>query len=131
VIGLNLFIRMGKHHRLLNIDTHLAYFVLWRTLVQEKIVMLNQFLTKQSKYRKSGSNMSTFLHKRKRYVNKMTCILSVLHQIKIMYIPDFEDFHYFFMNRFSITIFFAVLLYSIVYSVRWISICLNLWKAPF
>merc|ERR1712137_359319 len=72
--------------------------------------MLNQFLTKQSKYRKSGSNMSTFLHKRKRYVNKMTCILSVLHQIKIMYIPDFEDFHYFFMNWFSITIFFCCII---------------------
>ena len=33
-------------HRLRPINTHLAYFVLCRTLIQEKIDMLNQFLTK-------------------------------------------------------------------------------------
>ena len=46
-------------HRLIHIVTHLAHFVLCRTLIQEKIDRLNKFCTKQSSYRKSGINMST------------------------------------------------------------------------
>ena len=40
-------------------------------------------------------------------------------------IPDFRYLLCFVLNRFSI--FFAELLYSIVYSARWVSIGLNLW----
>ena len=54
----HLYLSMPPCHRLRHIDTHLAYFVRCRKLIQEKIVMMNQFLTKQSKYRKSGINMS-------------------------------------------------------------------------
>ena len=68
----NSTIKKSVNHRLRHIDTHLAYFVLCRTLVQENIVMLNQFLTKQSKYQNQGLICPLFFNKRKRYVIKMT-----------------------------------------------------------
>ena len=59
------------------------------------------------------------------------CILSVLHQIKIRYInPWFWRCSLFCYEPVQHNYFFAVLLYSIVYSARWVSIYLNLWGIP-
>ena len=59
-------------HRLRPIYTHLAYFELCRTHIQEKIVMLNQFLKKRANIENQGLTCPLFLNKRKRYVSKMT-----------------------------------------------------------
>ena len=39
--------RQGLMADLISLDTHLAYFVLCRTIIQQEIVMLNRFITKQ------------------------------------------------------------------------------------
>ena len=51
----------GQTHRLRPIDTQILtlHCTLCCTIIQQKIDRLNQFLTKQSKYRKSGINIST------------------------------------------------------------------------
>ena len=49
-------------HRLRPIDTHVALYTMLYTMLYNnsaKIDMLNRFITKQCKYRKSGINMST------------------------------------------------------------------------
>ena len=56
------------------------------------------------------------------------CILSVLHQIKIMYInPWYWRFLLFFFNRFSITNFCCIIIRQSTKYARWVSICLYLW----
>ena len=59
------------------------------------------------------------------------CILALLHQIKITHInPWFWRFSLFCYKPVQ-PIFFAELLYSIVYSARWVSMGLNLWAILF
>ena len=54
------------------------------------------------------------------------CMLALLHQIKIMHInPWFWRFSLFCYEPVQHIYFFAELLYSIVYSARWVSIGLN------
>ena len=72
-------------YRFRSLHIHVAYFVLCRTIIHEKIDMLNQFLSKQSKYRKSGINMSTFLNKKERYASKMN-IAYFRYFIKLRYV---------------------------------------------
>ena len=45
--GYILYLSVCFIHRLRHIDTHLACFVLCHTIIQQNIVMLNQFITKQ------------------------------------------------------------------------------------
>ena len=56
----------------------------------------------------------------------------LLHQIEMMHInPWFWRFSLFFLWIGSEYLFFAELLYSIVYSARWVSMGLNLWSTYF
>ena len=71
--------------------------------------MLNQFLTKQSKYQNQGLICPLFLNKRKRYVSKIAYFRYCIKLKLCISIPDFEDFNCFLVNRFSITIFCCII----------------------
>ena len=79
---------------------------------------------------KSGINMSTFLKKKKKKICDNDDIAYFRYCIKLklcILISDFEDFHCFAMNRFSITIFCCIIVRQGTKYANWVSICLNLW----